>query len=132
MLDYLATMNALASAQSDSRGRNSSIAPYLQQVSKRVLHCYIVPGGYEPVYAKVSFNVERSGRVTTAKLLDKPVCIRTKQPSALTNAALIRALENSSPLPPPPNNLKTPIHLIAVFDGRDLTKSVSCAVQQGQ
>ena len=116
-------------SQPELRQSDSKISPYLEAASKKILEAYAVPGGYEVVYAKVSFQVDSSGNITNAKLLGIPVCVRTKQASALTNAALLKAVQNASPLSPPPKEMLVPAHLTAVFDGRDLKKTVSCTVQ---
>ncbi|HEY9785901.1 MAG TPA: hypothetical protein V6D17_10900 [Candidatus Obscuribacterales bacterium] len=100
---------------------------YFDEISKKIITQYKVPGGFEVVHAKVGFEVDAKGNVGRVTLLSDDDAPAEGQ-SVVTRTAMIKAIKKAAPFPPP-GELKTPVKLVAEFERNQSGEGVSCKVE---
>jgi len=91
---------------------------YLQTVEAKFQRAFFPPQDVQPGKSVVSFQVDKDGKVSKIKVVEKPKYKATNQLDVLAGKCLIYAVENLNP-PPPPNGLRLPVQIQMIVDDID-------------
>jgi len=105
---------------------------YLHSVAQKSVKAYFQIPGWHACVVSESFILHNDGTVSQIAILSHPTHFKTRKTAPAADKALVFAVKNAAPFPPPPSDLHCPIKLTLTIDGTDLDKPLKAKVNVGK
>lgn len=111
---------------------SSSTSEFFTSVSKKFLRNYFPLRGFGYCRAVASFQLEDDLNLTDIRLEKPPTSGKAKKRAKLADNALIQAVKTLSPLSAAPSELKRPVRIYLIIDGRSSGPTKTWATTNAQ